>query len=115
SCAIDSFDTGAAVISATAHNANINIDKASKSARAKSIHQSVEFAASTTFVEDREDWLGQLATFLLCFLSRFAAGFVDRLQNVFPFFGRKFLLPQKISPELPVTDANNEIFFRQPE
>ena len=115
SSAIEDFENGAGVISQTAHNPNIDIDKASESPRAKSIHQSVEFSAPTTFVEDREDWLGQLAKFLPRFLARFAAGFVDRPQNVFPFFGRKFLLPQKISPELPVADANNEILFRQPE
>src|SRR5207244_4822463 len=40
---------------------------------------------------------------------------VYRMQNFFPFFCRTCLLPQKISPDLPVTDTNNEIFFRQPE
>src|SRR5207244_5347211 len=37
------------------------------------------------------------------------------LEHFLPFFGREFLLPQKIRPELAITNADNEIFFSQSE
>jgi hypothetical protein len=74
-----------------------------------------QLCALAAAFQRREDGIGEVPEFLCGLLTRFARGFIDRLQQIVPPLRGHVFGAEKISPEFAVADPDYKIFFGESE
>src|SRR5205085_3980136 len=106
---IECFEDDAGVIGEAANNTEIDFDEIGETARAQAIEDAIEFLAAAFPVQNFENWFGERAEFRRRFFPRLALALVDDLQRLLPFFFGQIVRAQKVDPELPIANPNDDV------
>ncbi len=111
SCAIEYLEDDPGIISKAADNPDIDINEIGQPSAAQTVDKPLEFLAFSAVTQNGEHRIGKGAKFRPRIFQRLAPGLVDDLQQFVPAIRRNIFLAQKIRPEFPIADPDDDIFF----